>query len=310
MLEPLSDQELEEMNFSTAPLGPSSRSCCKVVNGNACGSGSIVGVRNGNSLVLTNAHVASSRIGNRVVCTFPFLSNKKVAGRVVMAGYSDRILMDWAVLELDELVELPAVKLSIEVPKGRLYTGGYPRCKGPYFTYLDTIRISHSGTVFHARPNAIGGQSGSAIHSVETDLQQVLLTWSWDSNCAGQTARSIWFQYVNKTAVGFPRPDGLIELNANRAEDLEEGFFAETNITTLPIWAHLDDKPEPEPQPPAEPGDCAELAAKLKAEADALREQAKRIEGLAIQYKPEPEDDDGDDGGDCDNDTGPLFGLD
>ena len=310
MFEPMTDAEVEQLNYTQQPLGPSSRNCCKVANGNTCGSGSLVGVRDGKSLVLTNAHVAGTRIGKTMSCTFPFAGNARVGAKVIMAGYSDRIMMDWAVLELETyLNELPHVKLANKVPEGDHYTGGYPRCKGPYFQRLKTRQIIYSGTVWKWQPNSIGGQSGSGVHSFADDLQYGLLTWSWGGDGAGQTTRSIWFQYANRAAVGFPRPDGLIELNENRAEDLEEGFFAEANITTLPIWAHLDDKPEPEPEPPVEPGDCDALASKIKAEADALREQAKRLDALASQYKAKPEDD-GDSGDGCDDDTGPLFGLD
>ena len=94
------------------------RAAAKISNGNACGSGSLVGIRDGKSLVLTNAHVAGSRIGHVVKCTFPFKNNKQVRARVIMAGYSDRVMMDWAVLECDEQIDLPHIKLSIDAPKG------------------------------------------------------------------------------------------------------------------------------------------------------------------------------------------------
>jgi hypothetical protein len=160
MMEPLTEQQITEQNFSQTELGPSSRGCCKVSNRNACGSGSLVGKRGGKSLVLTNAHVAGTRIGHVVVCTFPFANNLQARGRVIMAGYSDRVMMDWAVLELDQEIDLPHTKLAIEIPSGEHYTGGYPRCRGPYFQRLTTRRITHSGTVWRWQPNSIGGPVG------------------------------------------------------------------------------------------------------------------------------------------------------
>lgn len=314
LVEPLPSEDLEATAFVDGPVGPSSKGCCKVSNGNACGSGSLVGKRGNKSIVLTNAHVAGTRIGHTVICTFPFANNEQVRGTVIMAGYSDRVMMDWAVLELDkEMVDLPHAKLSIETPSGSHYSAGYPRCRGPYFSELTTRGFTYKGTVWKWQPNAIGGQSGSGVHSKETNLQRGLLTWSWGGDGAGQTTRSIWFQYSNQAVVGFPRPDGLIELAEpeNRAEHLEEGFFSQTNITTLPIWAHLDE--EPEPEPPTGGGDCKELADRALVRVSAIKEMVADINDELTDlidvikgYKPENDDspnpEDPPEGG-------PLFGL-
>ena len=300
LMEPLTDAEIDELNFVPNPVGPSSRGCCKVSNQNACGSGSLVGVRDGKSLVLTNAHVAGTKIGHRVVCEFPFANKERVGARVIMAGYSDKVMMDWAVLELDkQMSTLPHVKLSNVVPTGRHYTAGYPRCQGPFFSFIDTTTITHNGTVWRWRPNAIGGQSGSGVHSLANNLQMGLLTWSWGGDGAGQTVRSIWFQYQNQAVVGFPRPTDLIEL-CERAENVEEGFFSEANITKLPIWAHLDDGPV-DPPPP---GNCDAFAKAVMTQAVAIQAESAKLMEIAKSYgasaaDPEPEP------GNNDN----LFGL-
>jgi hypothetical protein len=184
---------------------------------------------------MTNAHVAGTQIGRRVNCTFPYLNNQVVGARIIVAAYSDRIMMDWAVLECDTLVNLPIVKLSQSPPVGEHYTAGYPRCQGPRFQRLVTRSFSHNATVWRWQPNSIGGQSGSGVHSVSDNLQRGVLTWSWGGDGAGQTTRSIWLQYAQRAETGFPRPEGLIELAEQRSET-ENGFFAEANITTLPIW--------------------------------------------------------------------------
>lgn len=267
----------EETRFVRDPLGPASQNVCRVTSGNSCGSGSLVGKRNGKSLAFTNAHVIGSRVGKRGEFTFPHLNNKRVGGRIIMAAYSDRIMMDWAVCELDEEVDLPHHPLNRERPAGRHYTAGYPRCQGPFYQEVVTRDMIHNGTVWRWTPNSIGGQSGSGIHSFDDDTQKGILTWSWGGLGAGQTLASVWFQFVNRAAVGFERPEGLIELTEpeNRAEDLENGFFMESNITQLPIWSHLIDKPDP--PIPADP----EFAKAVLEHAKTLQKQVEDLVELA-----------------------------
>jgi hypothetical protein len=199
-----------------------------------------------------------------------------------MAGYSDRIMMDWAVIEIAEDVPLPAVKLSIQTPGPQLYSNGYPRCDGPWPVKLSTRGYTHNGTVWRGQPNAIGGQSGSAIHDTTDNLQRVLLTWSWAGDCAGQTTKAIWFQYQQRAVIGFERPEGLIELNDNRAEGLENGFFAEANITTLPIWDHLDEPPVIPPN-----GNCKEFQTAVLKQAEELQQQVGKLIELARSTPPQ-----------------------
>lgn len=261
LLELADSQAFDEMNYSREPLGPSSRGCCQCVFGNSCGSGSLVGKRNGKSLVLTNAHVAGTRVGTVGRIRFPHWDNQVKAGRVIMAAYSDRVMMDWAIVEMDMEVPLPHTKLSLSAPTGEHYTGGYPRCQGPFYQRLVTRDFLNSGTVWRWSPNSIGGQSGSGVHSFSDNLQRGLLTWSWAGLGAGQTTRSIYLQYSQRGEIGFARPEGLIELGEPNPE-VASGFFAETNITTLPIWAEIggdDDGGNTDPDNP----DLKEFAAVL-----------------------------------------------
>jgi hypothetical protein len=299
---PLAD-EFQEVNYSREPLGPSSRSCCRVLNSGSCGSGSLVGFRDGKSIVLTNAHVAGTKIGHIVQCQFPYAGNSKINARVVMAGYSDRVMMDWAILEIDQKINLPAVKLSIDNPSGEHYTGGYPRCDGPFFQKLITSQITHNGVVWRWQPNSIGGQSGSGVHSFADNFQRGLLTWSWGGDGAGQTTRSIWFQYLNRAVIGIVKPEGLIELAENKAEFLEEGFFAEANITTLPIWSHLD-----EPTTPPSGGEgFKEFRASVLKHAESLQQEVGKLIEMARAASPDNESQP--DNGDNDLNTGGTFGL-
>lgn len=278
-------QDFEEANYQPQPLGPSSKSCCKVVFGNSCGSGSLVGIRNNKSLVLTNAHVAGTQIGRVGNCTFPFLNNKVCKARIILAAYSDRVMMDWAVLEIDEQVQLPHVKLSRTTPSGDHYTAGYPRCQGPRFQRLVTRGFQNNGTVWRWQPNAIGGQSGSGVHSLSDNLQRGLLTWSWGGDGAGQTTSSIWTQYAQRAEIGFPRFPDLIELSP--PQNCESGFFAEANITSLPIWAELDPTPPEEPKPPVEPNPT--IAQELLLSSGRLRQEADRLAELARLHGAQPQ---------------------
>jgi hypothetical protein len=212
-------------------------------------------------------------------------------------------MMDWCIVEIDQDIPLPVVKLSIDAPTGDHYTMGYPRCDGPFSQRLQTRQITHNGVVWRWQPNSIGGQSGSAVHSFADNLQRGLLTWSWGGDGAGQTTRSIWFQYLNRAVVGVVRPEGLIELADNRAEGLEEGFFAEANITTLPIWAHLDDPVTPPPGG-GNGGDREFRAAVLK-QAEELQKQVGKLIELARSSSPAPSQDDDSD----EPNTGGTFGL-
>ena len=90
---------------------------------------------------------------------------------------------------------------------------------------------------------------------------------------------------------------------------VENGFFAQTNITTLPVWA--EDKPSPptDPDDPTEP-EPPVVGSKLPTDVfiEYLRHQKELYETwlskLQDGYKPDCDDDDCDDGGD-----GGTFGL-
>ena len=297
-------------DYTPTSVPDPSRGCCKVTVGNVCGSGCLVGKRDGKSLVLTNSHVAGTRIGRECNLLFPYgdAGNNRATGRIIMAGYSDKTLMDWAVLEVDRMINLPHTKLSIENPSKSMYTNGYPRCRGPEFNRLTLNQISHGGTLARWTPNSIGGQSGSAVHDSSSNLQVCLLTWSWGGLGAGQTTRGIWNQYIRRNAsfiqeFGVPWPDDL-EIPGDISPELENGIFYEANITSLPIWAHLDE-PEPGPDPdPDKP--CPELAALVRAKAVEMKNKAEELYELANQYG-EPDGGSGGEPGD-DNDQ-PTFGL-
>jgi hypothetical protein len=304
----------EEVNYVPEPVGPSSQSVCKCTVQGVCGSGSLVGKRNGKSLILSNAHVWGTNVGRQVQAQFPFLNNKTFTARIIMAAYSrNAIGMDWCIAEVDEEIPLPHIKLDNRLPNvnEEQYTAGYPRCVGPRFQRIKLHSYMNNGTIAQWLPNAIGGQSGSALHRCDNDFQSFLLTWSMGRGYgAGQSAYGIWLQYVNRSAVGYQKPEGLIELSEldgvpRLSEDmLQDGFFCETNITTLDIWAHME-PPKPEPPEEPDPGDpspsCKGFAEKVLKQAESLNREADVLLELARSYGATP--------GNGNGSGGPTFGL-
>jgi hypothetical protein len=230
--------------------GPSVRAAVRVVNQSSCGSGSICGHYQGGSLILTNAHVAGTQIGRNVVFD-AVVDGQRVRkdARVIQAAYSNRTQTDWAVLMCENWQAIEPVYLSKKVPTGSHYTQGSPRCVWPQRnTDITTVDQSPNSPLWRWTPNAIGGQSGSGVWSDTDNLQYGLLTWSWGGYGAGQMTAWIYKQARTMTTFGLPRVDGLVELpdesdetNVDRtgADDpvVGEGFFTETGITDLPIWA-------------------------------------------------------------------------
>jgi hypothetical protein len=80
-------------------------------------------------------------------------------------------------------------------------------------------------------PDAIGGQSGSAIYNSKGQ-QIALLTWSIGGRCAGQKTSKLW-QVASKRNVDLadPRPQGLLELaDGNERPETEVGIFGECGL--------------------------------------------------------------------------------
>ena len=237
--------------------GPAIRGVCRILNKSSCGSGSICGITQaGKSLILTNAHVAGSRVG-RVVDVEVESQRKKLKARVIMAAYSDKTVSDWAVLETTtKYNDVEPTYLSKSKPSGSHYTKGFPKCRPHSGTDIETVSFGRNGVWFW-EPDAIGGQSGSGVWSDNDHLQYGLLTWQWGKHGAGQQTAEIYRQARNRSTAGYPRPEGLVELDDydftgldNEGCDdpiIEPGFMVETGVLDLPIWAE-DQKPPQKPE--------------------------------------------------------------
>ena len=123
------------------------------------------------------------------------------------------------------------------------------------------------------KPVSIGGQSGSSVRRMLPNGKsqaEILLTWSWNNNGAGQPTSLIFNNIQNKSNVGPVRPPGLIEVGYGVAQ-CEDGYFESPEIESmsirvgdLPIWADDDDVVDP---PPAEGLTAEETAAALNLKA-------------------------------------------
>jgi hypothetical protein len=255
------------------------RSAARMIAGNSCGSGSVVGFMDESTLLLTNAHVVGTRPGSQA--TVRMMVNGKdtsYTGQIVMAAYSDKTLADWAIVRVPGRIPVEPRKLSTKKPSGDHVTVGSPRCVWPLvFSALKTVNASDNSALWRWNPNAIGGQSGSGVWSVLDGNQYGLLTWSWGGYGAGQQTWWIYQQAKQRSAeVGELRPAGLVELG-QRSRDVivEEGFFMQANIGDLPIW---DNGSEPvDPVDPVDPKPCPNIDAESKKK---LQEALKLIQEI------------------------------
>lgn len=303
--------------------GPAVRAVCRVRNRSSCGSGSVVGRRGDKSLIMTNAHVAGTRVG-RLVSVDVEATGERIPARVIMAGYSDRVMSDWAILEtVEPWSGVEPVYCSRRRPFGSHYTKGFPRCQAHSGTDIETVAISDGSPVWRWKPNAIPGQSGSGVWSDKDHLQRGLLTWSIGGYGAGQYLAWIYQQAKERAVFGFPRIPDMIELLGPPPEEpgeddpvIESGFFSQVSIAELEIWYEdLIVPPEPDPDDPDEPPRDLILQALLiereRQLAEFHRQWRSRFEG----YSPAPPGED--DGGEDDEGDGcgrpkepdPFFGL-
>lgn len=258
---------------------------------------------------MTNAHVAGSRVGREVVVEVESTGDR-IRARVIMAAYSDRTWTDWAVLQtIDPYTKVRPVRMSKNRPSGIHYTKGFPRCEPFPGSNINTVALSSNDARWTWRPDAISGQSGSAVWSHADHVQYGLLTWSIGRDGAGQMTSEIYRQARDCTLAGAPRVDGMIEVPSdyNLGEDergdddpiVEVGIQSlHKSISSLPIWAE-DDEVGPV-IPPNEPGDVTntamqKIAIEYHRKAAEQHEQTMRqLQGLkppAENGKPDPDND-------------------
>lgn len=223
----------------------------RILNGNSCGTGSLCGRDSTGIYILTNAHVAGSRIGHVVSCEALLAdgsATERFQARVIEAAYSSKTSTDWALLKTEPtcMQGLEPIKLSTTDPDSRNLTGtwGCPRCEVPSGQLCRTLQL---GSIWYWQPNSIGGQSGSAV--VQDGTQKGLLTWTIGGNGAGQKTATIYRQSQQQNTDGPARVPGMMIPASTAGVELIEGYHCETSsLSDYPIW-DLGSSPEPQPSP-------------------------------------------------------------
>ena len=272
----------------------------RCIAGNSCGSGTICGTDGDGSYVVTNAHVAGTTLGRSVAVDCVVEGGaQRVTGKTVMAGYSDSRMVDFCILYVQGLSSkryMPMLKT--EPNNGPFVTIGSPKCVWPLVKKSFSDARNYGDGLITGTPNAIGGQSGSAIYNSK-DQQIALLTWSINGRCAGQKTSKLWqVASTRNVQLADPRPAGLRELGdctGGERPKTESGIFGscgmfETQVGTrpltentvsnvvgsamedLPIWVvpAPDPKPEPEPDPTPDCPPCPECPESGEGDSDCV----------------------------------------
>lgn len=217
----------------------------RVTVGNDCGSGTIVGRdSNGAAIVLTNAHVAGTKIG-RVVNVQRWNQDgdtEKGQGRIISAGYSKGLNVDFALV----LCGTPfangvrPIPLADRYPDGPVTTCGSPRCEWPS---MQTIKMDKkSGQILIWKPQAISGRSGSSLIDYNPEPRVIgLITWGGQGQGLGQSTPFILEAIKGKMPMSFEAlPMGITEMKCQTSDLIDR-------IT------EGDRKPDAKPQPDTRP---------------------------------------------------------
>jgi len=225
-------QESEETIEENAAVVADNPHVRCIING-SCGSGTICGTDGRGSYVVTNAHVVGTTLGR--VVAIDLVSNgaaRKVNGRTVMAGYSSSRMVDFAIVFVEGLSSKRYMPMLKTEPEARPFqTTGSPRCVWPLVLKNFDDPRNYGDGLITGSPNAIGGQSGSAIYNAD-GRQIALLTWSIGGRCAGQKTSKLW-QVASQRNVQLadPRPEGLVEVgDCETRPETEDGIFGESVV--------------------------------------------------------------------------------
>lgn len=243
--------------------------------GSVCGSGSCAGFDSEGVLIVTNAHVVGTQVGR--VVDVDLVENgilRSTTGRIIWAAYSGQRLIDVAIVRAPELRSL-RYRPMMRVPSvGTTYeTAGHGRCdrRALIKPFRNVLRRKDSPLML-GDPDAVGGQSGSAIYSGDEGAVGVV-TWSWGGRCAGQQTHAIHrLGDVGGFLEAEVRPAGLTEVADGRSET-EDGIFSAVSVVLqdLPIWA---------PRSPGAPIDpnCVVLSPLERRVVDAIRQREATME--------------------------------
>ncbi len=170
------------------------RATVRVTISGVCGSGTVVGrTREGNAIVLTNAHVAGTQRG-RTVNVERWNTNgtsERGTGTIIASGYGRGTSIDFALLKCAPpfAKDVDPIPLADRYPNDQssVTTFGCPRCEWPSLQVLKLNR--KEGQILSWKPEAIGGRSGSSLIDYADGEPRVvgLLTWAGGGEGLGQS---------------------------------------------------------------------------------------------------------------------------
>jgi hypothetical protein len=191
--------ELESPAVDTAsdedPFVQVAKATVRVTVSGVCGSGTVVGRdRDGNAIVLTNAHVAGTQKGRTVNVERWSTdgTSEKSSAVIIGAGYGRGMSVDFALLKCNASFakDVRPIPLADRYPanEAMVTTYGCPRCEWPSLQILKLTRSE--GQILKWKPEAIGGRSGSSVIDYTDAGPRVvgLLTWGGGGEGLGQSS--------------------------------------------------------------------------------------------------------------------------
>ena len=167
----------------------------RVRNGNSLGSGTVFRASDQYCYVLTNAHVAGTRLGTRVECEFWRVGHQSrpVAGETVVVAYVPRAYRDIAVVRVDRRLlggylppVVPIARPDEQADYRRLFSVGCASGRWPTaFEGFALRRDAKGGDTVHFVPAPAGGRSGSALFDVRGDWPRIVGLVAWRSSDEG-----------------------------------------------------------------------------------------------------------------------------
>lgn len=226
----------------------------RILAGNTCGSGTICGQDPDGAWILTNAHVTGTALGRNVKIDLVTPGGTtRINAQTRHTGYSDRTMVDYSFCYAPGLHTAQPMQLLRTKPQQSPFeTTGSPSCAWPQQTKPFGDVAAYGRGLITGLPNAIGGQSGSAIYDANKHAV-ALLTWSINGRCAGQTTAKLW-QVATQADAGLAdaRPVDLTEIATDPDRPLTENAIQSTlanPIADLPVWHAPSDPNSPDPQP-------------------------------------------------------------
>ncbi|MCA9177047.1 MAG: trypsin-like peptidase domain-containing protein [Planctomycetales bacterium] len=239
----------------------------RVRNGSSLGTGVVFRSSEDYIYVLTNAHVAGTRLGTRVECEFwrHGHQSRPVAGETVVVAYAPQAYRDIAVVRivrrlLDGYLPpvVPIADPNEQADYRRLFSVGCASGRWPTaFEGFALRRNSSGGDTVHFVPAPASGRSGSALFDVQGDEPRIVGLVAWRSSDEGDhgldgrgekhgygiamTHHEVWAGLRGEQqSISLAAPTGAIpvqhtEPDITKTETAERSVLNQPNPPTTPL---------------------------------------------------------------------------